>query len=246
MKRRQGESPTKEALLNAAERLMLAKGYTATSIDEICTMVGVTKGGFFHYFPTKQELAKAALHRFYAATGGRILGFPLPETMDPLQRVYQRLDILIEMARNPDLPKSCLIGNLTQEVSHTHPELRAVCDELFSRWVNGFEGELAAAKAKHVPQATWSPQSLAEHLLATIQGSLLLAKSSQDPAIVEKNLLHYRNYLEGLFEARKEARKHQQSVPGGPSVTQRRRRLSNREKEVSNDPASDAQSNRGL
>ena len=182
---------------------MLAKGYAATSIDDICRAAGVTKGAFFHYFSSKEDLAKEALHRFYAFTGGRVLAAAFPNTNDPLQRVYGRLELLVDIARNPDIPKSCLIGNLTQEVSQTHPEIRAVCHELFSRWVEGFGHELAEAKAKHVPDASWSPHSLAEHLLATIQGSLLLAKSSQDPTVPEKNLVHYRRYIEGLFEAEK-------------------------------------------
>jgi hypothetical protein len=120
--------------------------------------------------------------------------------MDPLQRVYGRLGILLDIARNPEIPKTCLIGNLTQEVSPTHPEIRAVCDQLFSRWVQGFGDELAEAKAAHAPKAPWDPYSVARYCLATIQGSLLLAKSSQDPTIPEQNLLHYRAYLKTLFE----------------------------------------------
>ncbi|MBI3742675.1 MAG: TetR/AcrR family transcriptional regulator [Chloroflexi bacterium] len=195
--------------------MMLAKGYGDTSIDEICNAAGVTKGGLFHHFASKEELAKAALRQFYLMTGGQVLGAPFPDDIDPLDRVLGRIDIVIAMARAPNRPGSCLIGNLTQEVSHTHPELRAVCDELFSMWVTGFQRELDEAKAKHAPRAAWSTKSLAEHLLATIQGSLLLAKSSQDRSIVEKNLLHYRQYLENLFGIKK----------GGQGRTNTRTRL---------------------
>jgi TetR/AcrR family transcriptional repressor of nem operon len=191
---------TKKRLLDAAVRLMSTNGYAATSVDDVCRAAGVTKGGFFHHFATKEDLAKEALHCFYAATGGQVLAAVFPSAMDPLQRVYGRLGILLDIARNPDIPKTCLIGNLTQEVSPTHPEIRAVCDQLFSRWVQGFGDELAEAKAKHAPGAPWDPYSVARYCLATIQGSLLLAKSSQDPTIPEQSLLHYRAYLQSLFE----------------------------------------------
>jgi len=190
---------TKKRLLDAAMRLMSTKGYAATSVDDVCRAAGVTKGGLFHHFATKEDLAKEALHCFYADTGGRVLAAVFPSATDPLQRVYARLEVLLDIARNPDIPKTCLIGTLTQEVSPTHPEIRAVCDQLFSQWVQGFGDELAEAKARHVPEASWDPYSLARYILATIQGSLLLAKSSGDSTIPEQNLLHYRAYLQSLF-----------------------------------------------
>jgi TetR/AcrR family transcriptional repressor of nem operon len=194
-----GEPLTKERLLDAVQQLMLSKGYAATSVDDICRDAGVTKGGFFHHFPSKESAAQAALERFYAATGGMILAAPLPGVTDPLQRLNCRLDILMQVARDPAIPKRCLIGTLTQEVGETHPEILTVCHDLFSRWLLGLEHELAAAKAQRAPDASWSPRSLAQHLLATIQGSLLLAKSGEDESILEQNLLHYRAYLESLF-----------------------------------------------
>lgn len=197
---RTGEPQTKERLLDAAQRLMLSEGYAATTIDAICRAAGVTKGGFFHYFPTKEAAAQAVLERFYAATGGRILAAPLPGVTDPLQRLYCRLDILMQVARDPAIPKRCLIGTLTQEVGETHPEIRAVCHDLFSRWLHGLENELAEAKGQYAPNASWSPYSLAQHLLATIQGSLLLAKSGEDESVVEQNVMHYRAYLKSLLE----------------------------------------------
>ncbi len=57
--------PTKEKLLDTAIGLMLKKGFTATSVDEICQTAGLTKGSFFYYFESKEDLADAALHRFW-------------------------------------------------------------------------------------------------------------------------------------------------------------------------------------
>jgi hypothetical protein len=107
--------------------------------------------------------------------------------------------MLLEVSQNPAIPKRCLIGALTQEVGETHPEILALCHDLFSRWLQGMEEELAAAKAQYAPHASWSPRGLAQHLLATIQGSLLLAKSGEDESVVAQNLMHYRAYLKNLF-----------------------------------------------
>ena len=52
------ESKTK--LLNAALRVIRAKGYAATTVDDICHAAGVTKGSFFHHIKSKDALAVSA------------------------------------------------------------------------------------------------------------------------------------------------------------------------------------------
>ena len=44
---------------------MRARGYNATTVDDICADAGVTKGGFFHYFKSKDDIAHAALTHFH-------------------------------------------------------------------------------------------------------------------------------------------------------------------------------------
>ena len=41
--------------------------------------------------------------------------------------------------------------------------------------------------------------SLAELWMGTVQGSLLLAKASQDPAVIGRNLAHFKKYVETLL-----------------------------------------------
>ena len=52
---------TKRHLLEAGISLIRKKGFHATSVDEICLEAEVTKGAFFHYFKSKEDLAKAAI-----------------------------------------------------------------------------------------------------------------------------------------------------------------------------------------
>ena len=56
-------------LLDAAISIIREKGYAATSVEELCTRAGVTKGAFFHHFPTKDSLAVAAANRWTDLSG---------------------------------------------------------------------------------------------------------------------------------------------------------------------------------
>jgi TetR/AcrR family transcriptional repressor of nem operon len=103
---------TKRKLLNAGVTLMRSRGFSATSVDEICSSAGVTKGGFFYYFKSKEELAMAALQLFSEGKAVEYASAAFHQMNDPLDRVYGRLDHVIEsIGGTTRLTKGCLIGN---------------------------------------------------------------------------------------------------------------------------------------
>ncbi len=53
----------KGELVDAAERLFSEKGYSNTSVDDICDEVGVAHGLFYYYFETKEEIVEAITNR---------------------------------------------------------------------------------------------------------------------------------------------------------------------------------------
>jgi TetR/AcrR family transcriptional repressor of nem operon len=200
MRMAQAHSPTKEKLLAAAQQLMLAKGFPATTVDEICETAGFTKGSFFHYFASKEHLGKEVLDRFYCSFQQRIQQGSFRKKSDPLRRVYGYVDRFIEMSKNPELPSGCLLGNFTQELSDTHPEVRLLCAQRFAEWAATLKHDLDEAKTKYAPKAPIDTQSLAEYLIAVLQGSQILAKAKQDKGVLEQNLRHFKRYVKSLFE----------------------------------------------
>lgn len=200
MKTARTDSATKTRLLEAATRLMLAKGYSATSIDEICSAAKATKGGLFHYFASKEDLGKAVLERYASIMFEVVKDAPFTKKSDPLQRVYGYVDFLIERSTSPDLRNGCIVGNFAQMLSETHPEIGSLCAEYFGWWSDAFQADLDKAKAKYAARTRLDTKDLADHLISVFEGSLMLAKAKHDLNIVEKNLLHYKRYLKSLFE----------------------------------------------
>lgn len=58
---RKRSSGTKERIIRTALRIFLEKGYERTSMRAISTEAGVTKGGIYHYFESKEDLFREAL-----------------------------------------------------------------------------------------------------------------------------------------------------------------------------------------
>jgi TetR/AcrR family transcriptional repressor of nem operon len=209
---------TKRKLVDAGVKLMRAHGFNATTVDDICAEAGVTKGGFFHYFKSKQEIAKAAVARFQE---GKIRDFqnaPFRKLADPLDRVFGRLEFAKEAAGGQErLTKGCLIGMFAQELSFTNPELRDVCKDLFARVAQDFETDLAEAKALHAPKAAFDPKNLAMMYVSIVQGSLMLAKASGNNDVLLGNLDQFRQHVEGLFGLRQWTTGKHAAKPGGHS-----------------------------
>jgi TetR/AcrR family transcriptional repressor of nem operon len=199
MRTAQADSPTRQKLLDAAQDLMLAKGYTATSVDDVCTAAGLTKGSFFHYFEGKEDLGKVVAERFYAGMKANMQSAPFRQKRDPLDRVIGFVDFLIERSRSPMASRGCLLGTFVQELSETHPQIRAVCADCFDEQTEFLKQDLEEARTKHAPRARWSAESLAQHLIAVIQGAIILTKAKQDRKVFEESLGHFKEYLKCVF-----------------------------------------------
>jgi TetR/AcrR family transcriptional repressor of nem operon len=193
------EPSTKAKLLEAGQRLMLLRGYTATTVDQVCTEAGVTKGSFFHYFKSKDEFGVELLDHYWTTTQQMVQAAASGRAVDPLDRLHEYLDLFVQIARDPALPKSCLFGNFSQEVAPVHDGLRARCAEGFESWSEQIARDLEAAKQVHPPQVDFDSFTLAEHFIAIFEGSLILAKAQGDARVLEESVEHFRRYVTALF-----------------------------------------------
>jgi TetR/AcrR family transcriptional regulator, transcriptional repressor for nem operon len=137
---------SKTKLLDAALHVIRTKGYAATTVDDICTQAGVTKGSFFHHFKSKDALALSATAHWDAMTEGFFASAPYHKPSNPLERVlgYVAFRGAILNGELPDY--TCLLGTLVQETYATHPDIRAACERGMSRHIAELTRDVDAAK----------------------------------------------------------------------------------------------------
>jgi AcrR family transcriptional regulator len=87
---------TRAVLLDAAMRVIAAKGPHAASIDEFTAQAGVSRGTFYNYFPTLDELVLALTAEVFAALDQR-LDESLGGLADPVERLARACLIFIDM-----------------------------------------------------------------------------------------------------------------------------------------------------
>ena len=194
-------------LLDAALSVIRTKGYSATTVDELCAAAGVTKGAFFHHFKNKDELGVAAAAHWSETTGAMFARAPYHDHADPLDRVLGYVAFRNSMLKGGVPDFTCLAGTMVQEPYATAPAIREACDRSISGHAATLEADIAAAMRERGLRPGWTAKSLALHIQAVLQGAFILAKAKGGAAIAAESMDHLTRYLELLFGAEKAARK---------------------------------------
>lgn len=186
------ETPSRTSILKTARNLMLRYGYAATSVDDICSIAGVTKGSFYHFFEAKEELGLAVLNGFYEEGVARVASGAYAEMNDPYQRLLGLFDHL--EAIGPDLWRhGCLMGNFACELAESSPLIRQRVAEIFEELVNRL-----APVFRPIARGGKEAAELAEQTLMVIEGAVIMARAHDDPGRIASGLHRFR----GMIEAR--------------------------------------------
>ena len=197
-----GATGARQKLIDAAISLIRQKGYSATSVDDLCGAAGVTKGAFFHHFKSKEALAVASTAYWIECTDAGFARAPYHTHDDPLERILGYLEFRKAMLAGKLHEISCLAGTMIQEVFTSHPDIARACEASIYGHAATIEEDIAAAMKRYKVRARWTAASLALHTQAVLQGAFILAKARGDADVAIQSVDHLRRYIELLFKGR--------------------------------------------
>ncbi|MCB1724105.1 MAG: TetR/AcrR family transcriptional regulator [Gammaproteobacteria bacterium] len=178
---------TRTRILATARELFHGRSYADVGVKEICAIANVPKGSFYHFFPSKQDLAMAVIDDM---ADDWAHGF-VAEAFDRELPALERLDYMVDAAyywqkaakdiegRMP----GCLFGNLALEVSTRDDVLRAKLNAVFQKASARFHETLDEA-VETGAMAPLNTGATAQAMLAFLEGVILLAKTRNDPDVV--------------------------------------------------------------
>lgn len=189
----------KDKLLNAAMTVIRTKGYSATTVDELCENAGVTKGSFFHYFESKEDLAVQSAEYWSLVTGKFFESAPYHRLEDPLDRFLGYIEFRREILKGKTPEFTCLVGTMVQEAFEVNPKIRKACQESIFGHAEKLENDINGALKRYRVKTKFSAKSLALHTQAVIQGAFILAKASGSAEIAAESIDHLKCYVQILF-----------------------------------------------
>lgn len=195
---RNGRS-TREAILAAATRIMHVKGYSQTSVDEVLRESGVGKGNFYYHFRSKEDLGHAILDQIITAFLERTLGPCFADQSGPpFAQIRCFLDRILEAQRQRNCVGGCPLGNLASELSDLHEGFRTRLAGVFTAWRDC----LTAALRRAQPAGEFQPEAVAQFVVASLEGAILMTKVTKDIAVMEQCVAELRRYLAVVEGAR--------------------------------------------
>jgi TetR/AcrR family transcriptional regulator, transcriptional repressor for nem operon len=198
---RDGKS-TREAVLEAATRLMHVRGYQNTSLDDVLRESGVGKGNFYYHFRSKEDLGYAILDQLVALFLERTLEpcFSAAET-PRLAQIHCFLDRVFEAQRQRNCVGGCAMGNLASELSDVHEGFRERLASVFTAWRDRLTVALREAQRRGEVVEGCQPESIGQFLVAGLEGAILMSKVSKDIGVMEQCVTELKRYLT-LYEVR--------------------------------------------
>lgn len=198
---------TLDNIQEAAHDLFLSRGFSATSVDDICRQAKITKGGFFHHFKSKECLAKSVLKKFCLTAREKMREAGCCENLsDPLERVFASLDCVPSKFRGKTKRKGCLITTFIQEMSQSNPEIQSMCVDGLKEWAAMLKKDLKLARDKYNPHLAVDINSLAEYCVAVVEGAQVLAKATGRRKAIDDSIGHLKQYLMFVFNLTKSRR----------------------------------------
>jgi AcrR family transcriptional regulator len=196
---------TREHIMAKAEAIILQRGYSGTSIEEIIGEAGITKGGFFYHFNGKSDLARNLILRYLKNDALFFNGLAERAhalTEDPLQQLLIFLKLMAEaMEEMPDAHPGCLVASFAYEAEQFDAEVRDLNAQGVLSWRSIFREHFNKVTGKYPMKVEQPLDELADMLSVVIEGGILMTKVLNDSSILPKQILQYRNYVRMLFGA---------------------------------------------
>jgi AcrR family transcriptional regulator len=165
-------SATRQSILDVAARAFAEGGLAGTSVNDIIREAGVTKGGFYFHFPSKEALALAVLRYKQETWAGRVLAATMHHTaaVDQMNAMVEALIDLHERDRS-----SRAIARICTELSED-PEMRPQLAPQFEVWVEMTAGLFAKAQQEGVVRPELDPHAMGEVAVAAFVGLEMMSE----------------------------------------------------------------------
>jgi TetR/AcrR family transcriptional regulator, transcriptional repressor for nem operon len=189
---------TRRLILEVGQEEVYLHGFQGASLDGILSRAGVTKGAFFHHFASKTDFGYCLVDEVLAGMiAGQWVG-PLSSAADPLETIAVEFERGVAVLRGQRPILGCPLNNLAQEMNPLDDGFRARTSAVFELWRAAYADAIGRGQQAGLVRAGIDAADAAHALVAQIEGTLSLARNSQDPADLTTGARGLRRHLESM------------------------------------------------
>lgn len=182
---------TRQAIIQNGAKLIHARGFVNTGIQEIITAADVPKGSFYFYFKSKDDFGAAVVDHFCDFVISWIEKYSEDRTFLPLVRLGRFFDDSSLFYEKIGFTCGCPIGNLSQEMSDLSEPMRGKLSDAYDSMRSVIKNCVMEAAEQGAIKPNQDAEELAVFILNGWEGALIDMKVSKSirPLTIFKKLL---------------------------------------------------------
>jgi TetR/AcrR family transcriptional repressor of nem operon len=173
--------------------LFNTRGYHATKISDIMKASGVQKGNLYFYFKSKEALAQAlvreAQKEYMDYLHANARGSSALEKLDNV------LAAIFDLHVRKKFVGGCIFGNMALEMGDNNFQFRKDIRDIFDEWVKFLSSLIHEAVRSGEIVVELAPEDLARHIVAAMEGGIMLSRLSKDHTAMKSALDAVRTLL---------------------------------------------------
>jgi TetR/AcrR family transcriptional repressor of nem operon len=170
---------TRERVLKVATKALREKGPEGVGVADVMREVGLTHGGFYAHFPSKDAFLTETLNEIFAQGAERVR--KLTQGLSPRDALAAYVDFYVSAAQRDHRDAGCPLVALNSDLPRQSKKFRAAFDEGVKRLVDRLTQWMTAAGLENA-------EALAVSTLSAMLGAVALSRAVSDHELSDRLL----------------------------------------------------------
>ncbi len=192
----------RKKLIHAMFEAIYTKGYHASNLNEILKNAGISKGGLYHHFSSKQELTIAAIEEVLGEAIFELWEKPLEVEDNYIKNIVTCIRNFSHLSESKDTPfdvkYGCPLNNMIQELSVIDEAFSEALQKVYTKWHAVLQKALENAKDSDECRSNFNAEDVALFIISAIEGAISSAKVFQDISYYNRASQELIAYIKGL------------------------------------------------
>lgn len=189
---------TRQNIIAKALRLFCVKGYYNTSINDILEATGLTKGGFYGHFASKEDLWYAVYDEALAIWR-KVVFQGIQSGTDPLERIQTLIENDLKTKLGDHIFEGgCFFHSMLVELAGQSIAMSGHLMQGFNQLAGLLCAWLEQAEQQELLKENLNFNEIANYIIISLNGAAALYAPSRDPAILDQTLSQLHFYIQQL------------------------------------------------